>query len=323
MPSRDHQLKPDFDEHEAVRLFERVFSAAKNAELELGIGDDAAILRVGRERLVFTVDTSVEGVHFDRRWLSLEDVGWRALQAAASDVSAMGGRPIAALSNLILPARIRRRELEALARGQAAAARALRCPIVGGNLSRGKELSVTTSVLGLARRPIRRSGARPGDSIVLLGDVGLARAGLSILKRGLGRKNQRALRVCIDAWRRPRALSSLAPGARAHAAIDVSDGLSLDLRRLAEASGVHAVIEERALRRALRPELRRAAERLGEDPLELALSGGEDYALIVALPRGVRLAAARRIGRIERGSGALLEHSDGQSSRLGEGYEHF
>lgn len=310
------------NELEAIALLKRALGAAKSSSVELGIGDDAAVLRLGRKRLVWTIDAAVDGVHFDRRWLSLEDVGWRSFQAAASDLAAMGATPIAALSALVLPKGTPSRTLSALGRGQAQAARALRCPLVGGNIARGSELSVTTTVLGESARPLLRSGARAGDELWIVGEVGLARAGLELLRRGKRAGNDAG--ACIAAWRRPRAL--IAEGARllgrARAALDLSDGLSGDAARLAEASGVRLVLEETALRRRLAPALVRVAAELGRDPLALALEGGEDYALLAAGPAAKRPTTAWRAGRVERGRGAFLESASGRAMALGPGFDH-
>ena len=109
---------------------------------------------------MWTVDAQVEGTHFRRDLCSWEDVGWRSFMAAASDVAAMGGAPWCALSSLVLAPEVDDADLDALARGQRAAADAAGAPIVGGNLSRGATSSVTTTVLGTSHRAITRSGAR-------------------------------------------------------------------------------------------------------------------------------------------------------------------
>lgn len=311
-------------EREAIALLEKLLVGAPGRGVEVAIGDDAAVLEIGGRRLVWTVDVNVDTVHFRRDWLSLADVGWRSFQAAASDLAAMGARPLGALSSLILPSRFSGAELTALGRGQARAARELGCPVVGGNISRGSELSVTTSVIGEAKRPLLRSGAEPGDELWLLGEVGLAAAGLAWLERGGAARAAKDVRRCVDAWRRPRALvaEGLELARRAHAAIDVSDGLAGDAATLARTSGVRVVLEAEALRAALAPELARMAARLGRDALELALGGGEDYALVAAGPRRSRPARARAIGRVERGRGALLEQADGRVTSLGSGFDH-
>src|SRR5690606_12854498 len=144
-----------------------------------GIGDDAAVLAPGSEPWVCSVDASVQGVHFDLGLVGLADVGYRSFQAAVSDLAAMGARPLAALSALVLPRALSAADIDRLTAGQAEASRETGCPVVGGNVSRGGELGITTTVLGHAAQPILRSGARPGDQVWLLGELGLAAAGLS------------------------------------------------------------------------------------------------------------------------------------------------
>lgn len=313
-----------FDERDAVELFTRAFGARASGVASVGIGDDAAVLRAVTDPLVWTVDASVEGTHFEREWLGLKDIGYRAFQAAASDLAAMGARPLAALAALELPKGFSKRELAALTDGQAQAARECGAPLVGGNVARASRLAITTTLLGTARAPLARSGARPGDELWLLGDVGLAALGIALLckRRGAVRRGPEA--ACVRAWRRPRAL--IAEGARligrATAAIDVSDGLAGDVTNLARASGVRAVIEAAALEKALPAELGVVAGALGRAPLEVALYGGEDYALVATGPATRRPRRAQLVGRVERGRGALLELPSGRTSALGPGFDH-
>jgi len=313
------------DEAEAVRLFSRAFATSRGRGVELGIGDDAAVLAIGGERLVWTVDAQVEGTHFERAWLGLDAIGFRAFQAAASDLAAMGATPLAALSALTLPRGFSGAELARLSAGQAEAARACRCPIVGGNVARGPLLTLTTTLLGTAKKPLMRSGARPGDEVWLVGEVGLSAAGLALLMTGRTGARAASTRRALSAFRRPRAL--LTEGARlagiAHAAIDVSDGLALDTSRMAQASGCRLVLEEAALTQVLTPELLKLAESVGRSALDLALTGGEDFALVATGTARQRPAFARRIGRCERGRGGVWERADGRTARLTGGFDHF
>jgi thiamine-monophosphate kinase len=310
-------------EGEAVRLLAERLRAPSSNDVRLGIGDDAALLDANQGILVWTVDSCLEGSHFERNLLELGDVAWKALHAAASDLAAMGARPIGALSALELPPRFSKKELDAFAKGEAAAARSLACPIVGGNIARGGRLGVTTTVLGVAKRPLRRDGARPGDEVWLVGDVGLAAAGLALVRSRRKSKGP-DVRRAILAWQRPRALvrEGLLLAGRASAAIDVSDGLGGDVRHLAEASGVRIVVEERALVRALPPALGAVARFVGRSELRLALEGGEDYALVATGLRSKRPRGARRIGRVMKGHGAVLERTDGKTVALARGYDH-
>jgi thiamine-monophosphate kinase len=312
------------DEARAVALFTRVFARPRLRDVLRGIGDDAAVLRAPGEPLVVTVDASVEDTHFRRDFATLPDIGFRAFQAAASDLAAMGARPLAAVCGLTLPRDFTAHELDALARGQAEAAKRIRCPLVGGNLARAEKLTLTTTVLGTAKHPLARDGARPGDECWLVGDVGLAAAGLELLQRGRALRSA-AERRCLAAWRRPHALieRGLALGALAHAAVDVSDGLAGDAAHLAGASGCRLVLEESAVRRALEHALVVVARKLDRDPLTFALYGGEDYALVAAAPKKRRPRWARRIGHFERGIGGYLERDDGRRVPLRGGFDHF
>ncbi len=314
--------KTRWSEGQAVELLRQLFSGPRKAAL-VGIGDDAAVIRGSGSSLVLTIDACVEHVHFERSWLSLADVGWRATQAAVSDLAAMGARPLAALSNLALPRNFARRDLAALARGQSAAARALGCPIVGGNLTRAGELSITTAVVGSCQKPLLRSGARAGDELWCVGEIGLAGAGMAWLASGKSRTTS-AARCCVRAWRRPQALLSagLALHGRARSCCDVSDGLARDAEHLGDASHVRIVIEERALLSVLAPELVETAESLGRSALHFALGGGEDYALLCTGPAARRPRAARRIGRVARGRGVMLEKPSGRLVAARGGFDH-
>lgn len=312
-----------FTEADAVALFAARFANERQSSVRLGIGDDAAILSPPPGKLVWTVDACVEGTHFERSLLSLEDVGWKSFHAAASDLAAMGAAPVAALSALELPRGFSRDELDELASGQAAAAKAARCPVVGGNMARAEKLAVTTTLLGRAYAPLTRAGARPGEELWLVGEVGLAAAGFALLRSRRRQPRSAAVERCVRAWRRPQALLKRGPAlvGRASAAIDVSDGLGGDVAHLGRESGVKVVIEAKALEAALAPELVSVAAWLAKAALEFALYGGEDYALVAAGPSARRPKFARRIGRVERGRGAFLESATTRL-RLGAGFDH-
>jgi thiamine-monophosphate kinase len=292
------------------------------AGIALSIGDDAAVLAPGAAPLVWTVDAMVEGVHFRRAWLSFEDIGRRSLMAAASDLAAMGASPRGVLSALVLPGDVGDDDLEALARGQADAARELGTAVIGGNLSGGSELSITTTVLGESAAPVLRKGARANDVVALAGAVGLAAAGVEALARGTA---DARVSPGVEAYRRPRAriADGLAGGASAHAAIDVSDGLALDLSRLAEESGVGVVLDAARVLEAAGDALAEAAAALSLDPLELALHGGEDYALVMAFAPGSVPAAFAPIGRCVGEQGVFLEHAGARQKIEPRGFDHF
>ena len=302
-------------ERERLAELRRVFADLPTTGVTLSIGDDAAIIDVGGEGLVSSVDTSVEGTHFRRPWLSLRALGYRATMAAASDLAAMGCRPRGLLSSLILPDDVSDADLLELAGGQRDACGELDMPLLGGNLARGVALSVTSTVLGQCAPDggLRRAGAQAGHAVLVSGELGMAAAGLHALLAGVDDDD---LAAALQAWRRPRARIAeglLAVGV-ASGGIDVSDGLSLDASYLAEDSGVAVKLDSAAVVSAA---LTQAAAALGADALELALHGGEDYALLVTAP-GV-LEGFVRIGRIEEGAGVWLDGAPIEP----RGFDHF
>jgi thiamine-monophosphate kinase len=303
------------------------FGALREADaangIARGIGDDAAVIdssaRAGK--IVWTIDAQVEGVHFRTDLASWEDVGWRSFMAAASDVAAMGASPWCALSALVLSDAIDDAALAAITRGQADAAREVGARVVGGNLSRGTETSITTTLLGTCERAIERC-ARGADGLWIAGEVGLAAAGLASLERRFDEHDADVARA-VTAWRRPRAriAEGLAMAGVARGAIDVSDGLARDVSHVARASGLCAVIDERALGGHLHPALAAIASRLGVSSLDLALHGGEDYALLAVSDAPIE--GFTRIGRFDSGEGVAIEDASGRRAVDPGGFDHF
>lgn len=288
----------------------------------IGIGDDAAVLAASPHRQVVSVDASVEGVHFRRGTITDHDVGYRATAAALSDLAAMGALPRAVMSALVVPAALDDDALFAMVDGIGEAASVSGATVAGGNLALGREMSITTTVLGNAGEPpLTRTGARPGDALFVTGALGGAALAWRLLDRGMHAPDailQRFVRPAprIEAGRRLVGAAS--------AAIDVSDGLLRDLGHLCGASGVGAVVRVAAI--PIEPGIDAPAAALGLDPLVLALTGGEDYELLFTAAAGVSLATpATRIGTITRGSGVTLLAADGRPLPLpaSSGHDHF
>jgi len=306
------------DELGRIGMLTRVLGGAAPG-IDLAIGDDAAVLSPPAGRLVWTIDEQVEGVHFRRDLASWRDVGWRGYMAAASDVTAMGASPWCALASLVVPHDVDDGALEAIARGQKEAADAAGAPVVGGNLARGPVLSIATTFLGTCEKAVQRSGARAGEGLWMAGRVGLAAAGLRALERGMG--SVPGLGAAVLAWRTPRALvvEGLAMAGIASAAVDISDGLARDVSHLGNASSVCIVLEEAALLED--PALRDAARALGDGALDLALHGGEDYAVVATSHRPIP--GFRRIGEVRAGSGLALRSASGERLVEPRGFDHF
>lgn len=311
-----------------VEMIREALSAGLSERTIVGIGDDAAVLAAAKSPLVWTVDAQVEGVHFRRDFMSLVDVGYRATMAAVSDLGAMGAAPLGILAALVLPKEFSDDDLKTLLRGQAEAAKEVGTAIIGGNLAQGTEFSVTTTVLGESQRPITRTGAKPGDLVVLAGPLGLSGAGLLLLQASAASADKHPdAAPALFAYRRPvaRIAAGLAARDVATAGIDVSDGLARDVGHIARGSGVRIVLDAETL---VTPELDRAARIVGADALSLALHGGEDFALVMTVPAGKIPEGFVTIGRVieadGRGPSVGLAGKDGAFVPVEQrGYDHF
>lgn len=256
-------------------------------QVEIGPGDDAALLRAPDGRVLVSTDVLVEGVHFRTDWATGEQIGRRAALAAMADIAAMGGSTTALVVGLSAPADTPVELLLALGKGLHEAAEEAGAAVVGGDVTKSGVLTVSVTVLGDLRgaRPVVRSGARPGDLVAVAGRLGWAAAGLTVLSRGF-----RSPAALVNAYRVPEpplAAGPVAADSGATAMIDVSDGLLADLGHIATASGVSIDIRTVALE--VNPRLVEVGSALGKDPLEWVLSGGDDHALVATFPNGATL----------------------------------
>jgi len=285
----------------------------------LGIGDDAALLRLrAGDDLAVSTDALVEDVHFRFASEAPRSIGRRALAAALSDLAAMGARPLAVVAALAAPPTLPLAHAEGIVRGIVDGARRWDAPLVGGNVARAKQTSLTLTVLGAVRRgrALTRAGARPGDRIFVTGTLGGAALAVARAARGA--------RVRIAPEPRLAAGLALARLLGVGACIDVSDGLVADLGHLLRASRVGAQIDPA---RVPRPAgFAAACRRAGADPERLALAGGEDYELLFTLRSRLAPAALQRrlgvrvaeIGAITRVRGLRGLPAAGQT-----GWTHF
>ncbi|MCH7644965.1 MAG: thiamine-phosphate kinase [Myxococcales bacterium] len=282
-------------------LIERIERAARRSRaasrirsprgLVVGIGDDGAVLRPpAGEDWVVTTDALVEGVHFRWSTQSARCVGRRALVANLSDLAAMGARPLGFVFALAAPPDLEIRTLDGLLAGLLEEADTHGCPLIGGNLSRARQTSVTITAQGSVQRgcALLRSAARPGDRIFVTGTLG--GVALEVARAAAGRGRVRG--VPIPRLRAGRALARM-PGVGA--CIDISDGLLADLDQVLDRSGCSAELDLASVPRP--PRFEAACRRLGVDPIGLATRGGEDYELLFTLRRRTQpgaLGPARR-----------------------------
>ena len=290
---------------------------ARWGSLSVGIGDDAAILQPpAGEQLVVSVDTAIEGIHFKREWLSMREIGFRAVTAALSDLAAMAAAPRGVLVALALSDS--KDSIDDLADGIGDAVRAAGTVIVGGNLARGP-LSITTTVIGSAADPMRRAGARPGDDLYVTGKLGGPAAALRLLESGNEVSGEMRARFALPEARIAAARWLVAHGATA--GIDISDGLGADAAHLAAASDVALEIQVERV-----PVFPGATE-------QDALAGGEEYELLVAMrgaPSEAEFVATfgiplTHIGRAVSGAKGAGVHFTRHGARVAapRGHDHF
>jgi thiamine-monophosphate kinase len=303
-------------------------------DLRLGIGDDCAVLRLRRgEEMVVTTDLSLEGRHFRLDWHSPEAVGHRALARGLSDLAAMGARPVAAFLSLAAPKKLTAAQrgvsiwIDRFYDGLLSLAEEHRTPLAGGDLAEFPEVLADIVLVGAVRqsRALLRSGAGPGDEIYVTGALGGAAAGLRALEALGGKKPPVRLAATLKPhlYPEPRIAQGLwlARHNAATAAMDLSDGLSLDLARLCEESAVAAEIDESSLP---------IAPGATKDD---ALHGGEDYELLFTatpdtkVPRSIAHVPITRIGGIvKRKAGkpqVSLSTASGSTALQPRGWQHF
>ena len=319
-------------------------------QVVVGIGDDAAVARPDRGAMqVLTTDALVEGVHFDRRFSSPCDIGYKALAVNVSDIASMGGAPRFALLSLMLPADTLLSDIDGLLDGLLELGTASRIALVGGNITRSPgPLIVDVTVIGSVkpRKVLTRSGAHAGDSLYVTGHIGAAAAGLGWLrahaadsqtggKNVLARPVDPDLADCVARHCRPepraRIGALLGRTRAASACMDLSDGLADAVAQISDASGTGAAIESSAL--PLHAGARAWFLSAGRDPVEACVAGGDDYELLFAVPRRARgrlravVSEARgvpvtRIGELTPAAGVSLVRN-GSLEPLPAGFVHF
>ncbi|WP_217915836.1 thiamine-phosphate kinase [Miltoncostaea marina] len=317
-----------------IALVERIAArAALRDGTSLGIGDDAAVVATGGEAVV-THDMLVEDVHFRRATTGMRDLGAKALAVNLSDLAAMGAVPVAATVGLGVPAWLRDAEADELYAGLEEMAARHGVTVAGGDVTGAPVLVLAVTAIGRALDdvpPVRRSGAAEGDLLCVTGALGAAAAGLLLLEDPTLLPDLAQRPALVAAHRRPAprvAEGQALARAGASAMMDVSDGLALDARRLAVASGLRARIRLDAVPPARG--VREVAAATGTSPHLLAATGGEDYELLVAITaeRAARLreSGPRLVvvgGLIEGEPGVELVDADGRPvapARLG--WEH-
>jgi thiamine-monophosphate kinase len=311
---------PEFDRIRAI--------AAVLGQDARGLGNDCAVLPPGFGDVVISTDLSIEEVHFRREWLSLEEIGWRAAASALSDLAACGAEVVGLTASVGSPREAPAEHLVQLMRGVGAAVASCGGRVLGGDLAASPIWVVDVTVIGRAARPVGRAEARAGDGVWVTGTLGGARAALLEWEAGRSPAAGARERFAHPVPRIAEGRWLAAHGA--HAMMDVSDGLGGDAGHLAAASGVRVELALEQL--PVHPDVVAVALARGEPLQAFAARGGEDYELLVVMPKTFEEGEAKRfqqdtgtvltrIGRVRRGAGVAATFAGVNVSLAG--HDHF
>ena len=300
-----------------VRLRD-LFHTSFQTQVQVGIGDDAAVIKSSNNKLVATVDMAVEGIHFNKKWSTPFQIGAKLTTANLADIFAMGAVP----KYLLVAAGINElnnsETVSELARGIRSVADRFEVSVIGGDLSKSEKMTLSITALGeLSTQPILRSGARVGDLIYLSSLTGLSAAGFAILNRDLDRP-----RYVVEAHLNPKLVAPDELIRVATSMCDVSDGLATDASHLATASAVNFNLSKDLISKATDfKDLAELAKELNEDVFDWILTGGEDHFFLATVGKENESSKLGvQIGSVEKGDGKLLIDSVELKKA---GYQHF
>ena len=294
-----------FSEGEVIALLAQIFTT-NNSKVEVGIGDDAAVVKT-TERTVITTDMAVEGVHFRREWSSAFEIGRKITAANLADVISMGAQPTFLVVAVSLTGGEELAWIKELAEGIVFEANLVGATVVGGDLAKSEKITIAITALGEVDKPILRSGAKPGDQIFLSNLPGWSRAGFEILNRGLSVNDELAKRATA-AFKAPKLnyqYGQKLTGATAMS--DLSDSLFTQGEQMAKASAVEFLIDFELFSAAIDfADLKKLSHQIAVDLPDLILGGGEDHVFIAT---GKNLPGLL-IGEVIKGSGLKISGNE-------------
>jgi len=328
----------DIGEFGLIGRLAKLFPGGK--DVISGIGDDCAVIKHLGRCLLFTTDALIEDVHFDLRYTPPVLLGYKSLAINLSDIAAMAGKPLAAVVTLGAPPETKVDFILDFARGLRTCASKYKCPIVGGDTVKSmKGIIINVAVVGeCTGDPVLRSRAKPGEFVAIAGALGESLAGLNLLrikarKAKLESGDKIYRQKIVRAHLKPEPLLkdalALKSALRITSMIDVSDGLSSELNHISRESGVKILVDADKI--PLSKQLRKFCRETGENPLEMALIGGEDYALLFTFPKSRRARLGRVparaqltvIGEVQRGKGVFLKKAGKVNQLSARSFAHF
>lgn len=295
-----------------------LFHASFQTGVEIGIGDDAAVILASNKKLVATVDMAVEDIHFKRGWSTPFQIGAKLTTANLADIFAMGATPKYLLVAAAITEVNNSQMVSELAKGIRSVADKFEVAVIGGDLSRAEKMSLSITALGeISEKPITRSGAKVGDIVYVSALPGLSAAGLAILTRGLDRP-----RYVVEAHLNPKLSAPDKLIQVATSMCDISDGLVTDASHIASASTVRINLsKDKLISGSDFKDLAELAVELGEQVFDWILTGGEDHFFLATVdPKNASDEIGLEIGVVELGNGEVL--LDGEKIQKA-GYQHF
>ena len=303
-----------------IERISKILGKPKSKRVIRGIGDDCAVLKTGKEKLVWTIDCLVEGDHFNFDWFSPKEVGMKAIEINASDIYSMNAKPAFALVSIIFPSGTEAKKIEEIYNGMKTAAKKHSLEIIGGNITHGAKLSIDVTMIGFVQgKPAYRNGAKPGDFLCVSGELGASCAGLNLYLQ-----KKRGFEEVKKKHRQPKAQGkkALSLGKFVSAMKDVSDGLASEARNICAESNCAAVIFNGKI--PVSNEVRKAASALKLNAEEFALFGGEDFELAFTVsPKNLRKVKGFVVGEIIKGKGVFLKKNGKRKKLKRFGYDHF
>jgi len=295
-----------------------LFHTSFQTQVQVGIGDDAAVIKSSNNKLVATVDMAVEDIHFNKKWSTPFQIGAKLTTANLADIFAMGAIPKYLLVAAGISELNNSETVTELAKGIRSVADKFEVTVIGGDLSKSEKMTLSITALGeLSDQPILRSGARVGDLIYLSSLTGLSAAGLAILNRELDRP-----RYVVEAHLNPKLVAPEKLIKVATSMCDVSDGLATNAAHLSYASNVNFNLSKDLISQAADfKDLAELAKELGEDVFDWILTGGEDHFFLATVGKeNESNELGIQIGSVGKGEGKLL--LDGVEIKK-TGYQHF
>jgi len=302
-------------------LIKRIQQKPKDKNVLVGIGDDTAVVKIGNKLALITTDTLIEGDHFNLDYFTPEQVGMKSIEINVSDIVSMGGKPKYALISLALRKDMDVKFVDGLYKGMRKAASKYNVEIIGGNLTHAKQVMIDIDLIGFVKKEnlCLRSNAKPGDFILVSGDLGSSTAGLNLfLKKIKGHDyvKKKHLKPKAHPEKVKKFLNCI------NAMEDVSDGLASEIKHICEQSNVGAIIYANNI--PIRAETIRAAKAVNKNALDYALFGGEDFELVFTVSaKNLNKVRGYLVGEITKKKGIKIYQKGKESLLKKHGYDHF